>query len=160
MTTREKAPLKVGDRVRIYDRYRFALHLSGEIIEHGYSGFLVKLDDRSHGGADELHPKGVWIDPKQCRRLRKKPSKPVNEIRCEGWGNAYDKTVNPDVLWNTKEEAKINVGSARRTLKMKEIKEGEIILSQSEFENLVREYYGPTPRQVELPEFLKKRLWP
>lgn len=76
-----KRVLAVGDRVRVYDRYRFALPLKGTVVELAapeHRGVRVKLDKNSHGRLDEWHNNGIWLDPAQCRHLIRKP-KPQKE---------------------------------------------------------------------------------
>lgn len=60
---------KVGDRVRVFDRYQLALPCTGTVhrTEGVTEGCLVLLDKGSHGKADERFPDGIYVCFEQLR---------------------------------------------------------------------------------------------
>lgn len=62
---------KVGDRVRVFDRYLLALPCNGTVLrtEGVTEGCLVLLDKGSHGKADERFPDGIYVCFEQLRSL-------------------------------------------------------------------------------------------
>ena len=62
---------KVGDRVRVFDRYLLALPCNGTVhkTEGVTEGCLVLLDKGSHGKADERFPNGIYVCFEQLRGI-------------------------------------------------------------------------------------------
>lgn len=79
---------KVGDRVRVFDRYLLALPCNGTVLrtEGVTEGCLVLLDKGSHGKADERFPDGIYVCFEQLRSI----------CKCDGETEMTDKkTLSP-----------------------------------------------------------------
>ena len=108
---------KIGTKVIVYDRFRFAIPLRGEIMNSSNTndGVEVRLLESNNA----TYPIGtdIWVDKRQLRKDITPPPKPKKlvEKSVEGWVNVYrsnGKEWCGNTIFDTEEEAIRNKDSS------------------------------------------------
>lgn len=137
---------KVGDRVRVFDRYLLALPCNGTVhrTEGVTEGCLVLLDEGSHGKADERFPNGIYVCFEQLRSI----------CKCDGETEMTDKkTLSPaEALRALSEGKKLTYTGWYESYVLLDNKTGDIRFINGDnyrgsFLNFY-EYTEPTPKVV------------
>lgn len=149
MTPKDKLPLRMGERVRVFDVCKTtdaATSDTGTVVGFAAGVVKVQCDNWKNPEIDYTKP-GIWFHKKQCRRLRPKKPKPVGAEMVERWVNVY-KGCDPQgnaVAHKVKAEAEhhsVNSAIFLRCAHLLEVRNGECVVSRESladaWDNLVR----------------------